>query len=304
MTTTIDPIDPIDPIDSGDSAGIGLPIVPAAEPVRKGRGRARGAKVGRSVLPPLVVGSLLIGIWYFISYAVLDPKRRFLLEPPHKVWRNGFANAAARQEMFSALWLTTKVALWGLTLAVTIGFVIAIIMSQSKMLERGIYPYLVILQATPLLALVPLIGFWFGYGLGSRVLITVLIAVFPIIANTLFGLVSADQGMHDVLTLHNAGRITRLRKVQFPAALPAIFTGLRISAGLCVIGAIVGDFLFGQGKPGIGQLLKRYASRLEGEKLLSAVGLSCAMGVSVFIAFGWLSSRVVGRWATSTRTGK
>ena len=277
---------------------------PQALPSRGPKRTGKPMKLLRALLPPIIVGGLLIGVWYFISYAVLAPKRRFLLEPPHKVWKNGFANAAARHEMFSALLITTKVALWGLGLAVSIGFVIAVIMSQSKMLERGIYPYLVVLQATPLLALVPLIGFWFGYGLSSRVLITVLIAVFPIIANTLFGLISADQGMHDVLTLHNAGRLTRLRKVQFPAALPAIFTGLRISAGLCVIGAIVGDFLFGQGEPGIGQLLKRYASRLEGEKLLSAVGLSCAMGVSVFIAFGWLSNRVVGRWSTAARTGK
>ena len=293
MTTIIEPSTMTDAVHS-----------PGAAASQGPKRRSRRAKLLRALLPPFVVGGLLIGVWYFISYAVLAPKRRFLLEPPHMVWRNGFANAAARHEMFAALLVTTKVALWGLGLAVSIGFVIAVIMSQSKMLERGIYPYLVVLQATPLLALVPLIGFWFGYGLSSRVLITVLIAVFPIIANTLFGLVSADQGMHDVLTLHNAGRLTRLRKVQFPAALPAIFTGLRISAGLCVIGAIVGDFLFGQGEPGIGQLLKRYASRLEGEKLLSAVGLSCAMGVSVFIAFGWLSNRVVGRWSTAARTGK
>ena len=87
----------------------------------------------------------------------------------------------------------------------------------------------------------------------------------------------------------------------FPSALPAIFAGLRISAGLSVIGAIVGDFFFGQGEVGIGQLLKRYANRLEGEHLLAAVILSCLLGVLVFVSFGWLNNRAVGRWATVSR---
>ncbi|GIT00858.1 MAG: hypothetical protein CM1200mP26_25700 [Acidimicrobiales bacterium] len=82
-----------------------------------------------------------------------------------------------------------------------------------------------------------------------------IISLFPIIMNTLFGLQSADRGLHDLFTLHHAGRMTRMRKLMFPSALPAVFAGLRISAGLSVIGAIVGDFFFGKGDAGIGQLL-------------------------------------------------
>ena len=123
------------------------------------------------------------------------------------------------------------------------------------------FPYMVMLQAIPILAIVPLIAFWFGTGQTSRVIVCVIISLFPIIVNTLFGLQSADRGMHDLFTLQHANRWTRLRKLMFPAALPAIFAGLRISAGLSVIGAIVGDFFFGQGEAGIGQLLRKYANQ-------------------------------------------
>jgi NitT/TauT family transport system permease protein len=82
----------------------------------------------------------------------------------------------------------------------------------------------------------------------------------------------------------------------FPAALPAIFAGLRISAGLSVIGAIVGDFFFGKGEVGIGKLLQRYANLLMGEQLIAAIIMSSALGVGVFLLFGWIQNRVIGRW--------
>ena len=262
--------------------------------------RKREGLVG-IVLPPVVLGAIIFGVWYFVSYVILDKDRRFLMEPPHKVWQNGFADGPAFREMLDGMWSSGKVAASGLAIAIVLGFALAVAMSQSKFIERAVFPYSVVLQSMPILAIVPLIGFWFGYGFNSRVFVAVLIALFPIVVNTLFGLTSADQGMHDVLTLHGASRLTRLRKVQFPAAMPAIFAGLRISAGLAVIGAIVGDFFFGQGEVGIGQLLKRYAAQLEGEKLLAAVFLSCGMGVAVFMTFGWLNNRMVGKWATVSR---
>jgi NitT/TauT family transport system permease protein len=255
----------------------------------------------RVVLPPILTGGLILGIWYFISYVILDPKRRFLLKPPHEVWSVGFANGDNFSEMMEGLLATSKTAFWGLLSAILLGFLLAVIMSQAKFVERAIFPYAVVLQAIPILAIVPLIGFWFGYGFMPRVFICVIIALFPIIVNTLFGLLSADQGLHDLLTLHGTGRVTRLRKLMFPAALPAVFAGLRISAGLSVIGAIVGDFYFGQGEVGIGQLLKRYAARLEGEQLLAAVIVSSGLGVLVFTLFGWIANRVVGKWAADSR---
>lgn len=265
---------------------------------KRSRKRRRGLAV---VLPPLVVGVAIVGVWYFVSYVILDPDRRFLLKPPHEVWNVGFADSENLNYMLDALWTTAQVAFWGLLAAIGLGFLLAILMSQSKLIERAVFPYAVVLQAIPILAIVPLIGFWFGYGFSSRVFVCIIIALFPIIVNTLFGLLSAEQGMHDLFTLHKANRITRLRRLMFPAALPAIFAGLRISAGLSVIGAIVGDFFFGQGEVGLGQILKRFAARLQGEQLLAAVIVSSVLGVTVFLVFGWISNRAVGKWAAESR---
>ena len=262
--------------------------------------RRTGANVASQILPPLIMGAAIIGMWYFVSYVVLDEGRRFLLRPPHQVIQVGFLEWENFSEILSGLWSSTRVALIGLTISIVIGFFLAIIMSQTKLFERALYPYLVMLQAIPILALVPLISFWWGTGQRSRVVVCVIISLFPIIVNTLFGLQSADRGMHDLFTLHHANRYIRMRKLMFPAALPAIFAGLRISAGLSVIGAIVGDFFFGKGDVGIGQLLRKYANQLQGEELLAAVIMSSALGVAVFLLFGWIQTLAIGKWYDAT----
>lgn len=253
-------------------------------------------RIAGALVPPLVVGLVIVGAWYFVSYAVLDDSRRFLLEPPHLVLRVGFLDYENFSELLSGLWSSTKVALIGLTIAVCIGLLVAILMSQSRQLERGVFPYMVALQAIPILAIVPLISFWWGTGQRSRIFVCVLISVFPIVVNTLFGLKSAERGMHDLFTLHDSDRITRLRMLTFPGALPAIFAGLRIAAGLSVIGAIVGDFFFGRGDVGIGQLIRRYSLELDGELLIAAVMMSSALGIAVFLSFGVLQSLMIGKW--------
>jgi NitT/TauT family transport system permease protein len=249
-----------------------------------------------TVLPPILMGIMVIAAWYFISYGLIAPERRFLLRPPHQVIQVGFLDWDNFSQILQGLWSSTKVALLGLAIAIVLGVALATIMSLSKISERAIFPYLVTLQAIPILAIVPLISFWWGTGQRSRVVVCVIISIFPIIVNTLFGLQSADRGMHDLFTLHHASRSTRLRKLMFPAAMPAIFAGLRIAAGLSVIGAIVGDFFFGKGDVGIGQLLRRYANQLQGEELLAAVIMSSALGVTVFLLFGWVQNLAIGKW--------
>ena len=252
-------------------------------------------------LPPLGVLAVMLGAWYAVSYLVLSPERRFLAPPPHQVVQIGFLIRDNFMEIGAALLLSTRVALLGLVLAVAVGMGMAILMHQARWIERSLYPYAVVLQTIPILALVPLLGFWFGFGFPSRVLVCVLIALFPIIANTLFGLQSVDSSQHDLFTLHSASRLTRLWKLELPAALPAIFTGLRIAAGASVIGAIVGDFFFKQGEPGIGILIDLYRARLQSEQLFAAVFASSMLGVVVFWCFGLLARRVVGRWHESGR---
>jgi len=249
--------------------------------------------------PPLAVLVAMLAAWYAVSYLLLDPDRRFLVPPPHEVVRVGFLDPYNLEELLDALWLSTRVAFIGLAVAIAIGAALAVAMSQARWVERSVYPYAVITQTIPILACVPVFGFWFGFGFFSRVLVCIIIALFPIIANTLFGLQSVHREHHDLFTLHGAGRLTRLWKLQFPAALPSIFTGLRIAAGLAVIGAIVGDFFFKQGDPGIGILIDRYQSRLQSEQMVAAIILSSLLGIVVFWFFGFLARRVVGSWHES-----
>ena len=280
--------------DSPDLSGEDPTLDPAAPP--SASKRIGVADLPRLVLPPVLLGAALIGFWYYISLGVLDPTRRFLLPQPHDVFQVGFLEWDKFQPILKALWSSTKVAMVGLAIAITIGLILAMVMSQAKMFERALFPFMVTIQAIPILAIVPLISFWMGTGQNSRVIVCIIISLFPIIMNTLFGLQSAERGMHDLFTLHHASRLTRLRKLMFPAAMPAVFAGLRISAGLSVIGAIVGDFFFGRGEIGIGQRLQRYAYQLDGEELITAVIMSSALGVVVFWTFGWIQKLVIGKW--------
>lgn len=259
------------------------------------------SKVSRflAVAGPILVFVAFIGFWYFMSYVgitkILD-KPDFFVPPPHEVVQQSFLTWSNLSEMLQALWLTTKVAMTGLALAIVVGVAVATVMSQAKWIERAVYPYAVALQAIPILAFVPLIGLLFGYNFRSRVFVCFLIALFPIIANTLFGLLSADRAQHELFTLHGASRTTRLRKLMYPAALPAMFAGFRISAGLSVIGAIVGDFFFRQGEKGIGILIDQYNQRLNYPLMYGAVILAAFLGIVVFWIFGFIAKRAVGHW--------
>lgn len=246
-----------------------------------------------------LVFAAFVGLWYLISYVIIEEQRRFIMPPLHAVINEAFLDSGARSDLIAGLLITTRVALTGLAIAVFLGGIFAVLMSQARWMEWSFYPYAVLIQTLPILALVPLIGFWFGFNFRSRVIVCVMISLFPIITNTLFGLKSADRGLHDVLTLRRASRWQRFLKLQLPSAAPSIFVGLRISAGLSVIGAIVGDFFFRQGQPGLGILLDSYRATLQSERLFGAVIMSSVLGLTVFLVFGWLSNLVIGSWHES-----
>ena len=271
------------------------PSGPAAPPPR-GDPRAGAAWLGTRVGLPALVAGVIIGIWYLVSDVVLNSYQRFMLPPPHRVLEVGFLTWSNFSALVSALGTTAEVTFSGLAISIVLGVGTALLMSQAKWVENALYPWAVVLQTVPILALTPFLSFFFGFALTSRVIVAVIIAFFPIVSNTLFGLQSADGGMHDLFSLHKAGRWTRLWKLQFPAALPAMFAGFRVSAGLAVIGAIVGEFFFKQGQPGLGTNMSVYTSLTEGEQLWASVLTASGLGIAVFVFFGWLSRRVVGRW--------
>jgi NitT/TauT family transport system permease protein len=265
-------------------------------------GAARARRLARGVLPVLTTLVAFLGIWLAVSYLVLTPERReILVPPPQQVLTDSILRWSHLRPMLRALLLDVQVSMIGLVIACVLGVLAAVVMSQSSWLERSLYPFAILLQVVPILAIVPLIGLWFNYGINGRVVVCVIIAIFPMIANTLFGIHSVERGAHDLFTLNRATRWQRLTKLQLPGALPSLFAGLRISSGLSVIGALVGDFFFVQGQPGLGTLLSTYIARVQSADLFAAILLSSLYGVVVFTLFTALSSLAVGSWYSSAR---
>ncbi|MBT0768403.1 ABC transporter permease [Kineosporia sp. J2-2] len=247
---------------------------------------------------PTIVLALVIGAWYLVAWWYDAGKQlAFVVPYPHLVAQTAFTDAQFRQSLLENLFQTVVVTATGLLIAVLIGMSWAVLMSQARWIERSLYPYAVILQTIPILAIVPLIGTIFGYEFTSRVIVTVMIALFPLVSNTLFGLASVDKAQRELFRLNGAGRLTTLVKLQLPAALPAIFVGLRTAAGLAVIGAIVGDQFFQRGTPGLGVLIQVSNSRLNGAGTFAAIITASLLGVFVFLLFGLLGRLVTGKWA-------
>ncbi|MFJ4037112.1 ABC transporter permease [Microbacterium sp. NPDC090007] len=285
-----------------ESAASTASTPPPIEPPRpRGRARRRGFGANAALVgPPLGVLVVLVGAWYGVSIALSASGKGFLLPMPHEMFTLGFFDPQVGADIWVALFRTTGVALTGLAVAMVIGIGWAIAMSMARWVERSTYAYAVVLQCIPILALVPLVGFWFGYEFLARVIVCVLIALFPMVSNTLFGLQSVDKSQRELFRLQKADRWTVLTKLTLPAALPSIFVGMRTSAGLSVIGAIVGDYFFRRGEPGIGSLIANYQSRLQSAELFAAILAACLLGVAIFALFGWLSKAAVGRWYDST----
>lgn len=258
---------------------------------------------------PAVVFASFIGFWYFTHHVLMSVPKQPLVPVPHDVvsqsfltWnieRGGSSGSRTGGGLFpllEALWSSVQVAGLGLLIAIVLGFALATLMSQAKWVQNSFWPFLIALQAMPILAFVPLIGTIIGFNFKARVMVCVIIAIFPIVANTLFGLLSVDKGYHELMSLNGASRLTRLYKLQYPAAMPSIFTGLQISAGLSVVGAVVGDFFFRQGEPGLGRMINLYQNSTEYEQMYGAVVMSALLGIVVFVMFGWLGRRIVGNW--------
>ena len=258
-----------------------------------------------TVIGPLVVFVLFIALWQYMHETGLRTwfdKPGFLVPSPVTVINDSFVRGVPRGKLLNGLMWTSIVSFIGLSVSIIVGMALAVVMARAKWAERSVYPYLVALQAMPVLAIVPVIAAIFGYGLGPRVFVCVMISIFPIASNTLFGLLSADKGQHDLFTLSAVSRFTRLRKLQLPSAMPAIFTGFRISAGLSVIGAVVGEQFFrGGSKPGIGIVIEEYRQKIRFPQIYGGLVLIALLGVSVFLLFGLLTKVVVGHWHESTR---
>lgn len=280
--------------------------------VDDGRGSATvkvTAPIGRrrsfaTIVGPIVVLAIVVALW---EYMHRDGMRRFFDKPGFMVpslstiVEASFFDSTVRSQMLRGLGWTSYATGVGLLLSIVFGVAIGVLMSQARWIEQSMYPYLVAAQAVPVLAIVPLIAAIFGGGMGSRIFVCVMISIFPIVTNTLFGLVSVDKSQHELFTLMGVSRWTRLRKLQFPAAMPSILTGFRISAGLAVIGVIVGEQFFRGGqKPGIGVVVEQFRQKSRFPQLYGGLMIACGLGIVVFLTFSYLSRRVIGHWHESS----
>ncbi|CAN5428916.1 ABC transporter permease [soil metagenome] len=247
-------------------------------------------------LVPVASFIFALTVWYATSYLVLTPDRRFLLPPPHEILTQSLLLPSHLGPMVDALWVTARTAGLGLLIATVIGVLVGSLMTQARWIERFMFPYAIAFHVVPILAIVPLLGLWFGFGSVSRVVVCVMIALFPIISNTHFGLSSVPPGLHELFDLGRASRLQRFVRLELPSALPAIFAGLQIAAGQAVVGAIIGDMFFARGEPGIGTLIDVYRSQLRSADLIAAIVIASAFGVAVFSLSKYVAHRSVGSW--------
>jgi NitT/TauT family transport system permease protein len=202
------------------------------------------------------------------------------------------------------LWITFQEALYGYLLAISIGITSAAIMSQSKILERSFYPYAILLQTLPAVAVAPLIVLWFGFDMLSVVVISLIISLFPIINNTLLGLKSTSINLVELFQMHNSSRFINFFKLRLPAAIPNVIAGLRISAGLSVIGAIVGEFIIGSGSEGggLGVMIIYAQGDLETALVMALILTATLLGFVFFMSVTTLGHQLLKHWHESEIT--
>ena len=219
--------------------------------------------------------------------------KAFLVPPPSAVFQTMLADWP---ELFAALAKTSAGALLGFALSALLGIAIAVFLSSSRAIQEAFYPYAVFFQTVPIIAIAPLLVIWFGYGIRTVVASAFIVSIFPVIANTLDGILSTDPALRDLFRLYGASPAVTLWKLRVPAALPQILTGLRIAGGLAVIGAIVGEFIGGQG---LGSVIDIARTQQRTDKVFAAVLLASALGLFLFGLINVLSRLMLRNWHVS-----
>lgn len=255
----------------------------------------RLTRIGRWAMPA-VVFILFIAGWHWTVTAN---------EIPHYILPGPFRVAQALYEDFGTLapsWgITLMVTFMALALAVIFGGGLAILFTQSKWVEMSFFPYAVVLQVTPVIAIAPLIFIYVNSKIVGLLLCAWLVAFFPVLSNTTMGLNSADHNLRDLMTIYRANRWQRLRYLELPAALPYFLSGLRIAGGLSLIGAVVAEFVAGSGGIGSGLAYRILESsyRLNMPRLFAALVLIVLTGVAIYLALSLLTHLLLRKWHES-----
>jgi len=207
------------------------------------------------------------------------------------------------QVLFQSLLTTLQTTLEGFVAAGLGGIALALLFNRSKWLEYSLFPYAVILQVTPVVAIAPLLLIWLPQP-AAVLACAWIVAFFPVIANTTLGLKSADRNLVDLFRLYGASRWQMLRHLQIPSALPYFLSGVRISGGLALIGAVVAEFVAGTGgtDTGLASRILEAGYRLEFARQFAALLLLAGTGVAIFAILSGVSRRMIGQWHESARS--
>jgi len=249
----------------------------------------------KKIIPPVLILVLFLGSWH-VGAVIYN--MAFLLPTPYAVLQTFIQDFNI---IMIGLAQTFQAAFTGYIIAIAIGIAVATIMSLSKILERSLYPYAILLQTVPVVAVAPLIVLWFGFEIKSIIIISVIIALFPIINNTLLGLKSTSKTLVELFDYHDTKKLTTFIKLRFPAAIPNIIAGLKISAGLSVIGAIVGEFIIGSGSEqgGLGVQIIYAQANLETSLVMALILTATMLGFAFFITVSTLGWYLLHKWHES-----
>jgi NitT/TauT family transport system permease protein len=253
-----------------------------------------------TVLNAGVVLACMLLLWQVLIWVFAIPK--FMLPSP---WAVARTVAERYDSLLTSIWITGEAAAGGLLASVIAGVLIALVFAQSRWIRRMFYPYTILLQTVPILAIAPLILMWIGPGILSVMCVAFIICLAPIIANTTQGLISVERNLIDLFLMHNARPTEVLWKLRLPHAIPSLFTGIRIASGISVIGAITGELFAGSSRVGVGGLgysILYASSQLETDYLFALVFAATILGFGFFFIMMFLEWYFLHNWHESART--
>lgn len=259
------------------------------------RQQPRSWKESRLVSPLLLVA--ILSLWEGLIHALEVPA---IVVPPPSAVAVAMYNDLVSGILIEHFGVTFAEILAGFAVGSGIGILLGVAIGLSAFLERVAYPYVVAFQTVPKVAIAPIIVIWFGYGLGSKIIITATIAFFPVLANTIVGLRSAPIEQVEMLRACTASNWQIFRMVRLPQALPFVFVGLDIAIVLSVIGAIVGEFV--GAKAGLGYLILQKNFSFDMAGVFAILVLLSCVGVGLHLVVNLIQRRVLF-WAASNQQG-
>ncbi|TIL67923.1 ABC transporter permease [Mesorhizobium sp.] len=252
-------------------------------------------RIGRWLLPLAI---MVLAIWLWDRICVWNDIPKYILPRPGVVLQTLFDDAGL---LFSSLLVTLRITFLSLLLAVIGGVGLAVLFAQSKWVEMSFFPFAIVLQVTPIVAIFPLINIYVDNQTTKLLLCAWIVAFFPILSNTTLGLNSVDRNLRDMFKLNGATRWQQLRYLRLPAAMPYFLGGLKIAGGLSLIGAVVAEFVAGaQGQSsGLASRIIEAGYRLNAPRLFAALILISFTGILIFLVLSLISHLILRRWHES-----